>query len=110
METKPFSSAKDLEERRQSSKNASNYHPKTGTRHPFALGYAFARQSLVATMAKSWHLTTETIQLEELARRNVAIRVELLDLVNVRLKAGKAADLDVAEATGDLNVARSGLA
>jgi len=74
-----------------------------------ALDYAFARQSLAATTAKSWYLTIEARQLLALAERSVAIYAELLDLVKVRRAAGKVADLDVAEASANLNEAQSRL-
>ncbi len=74
-----------------------------------ALDYAFARQSLAATTAKSWYLTIEARQLLALAERSVAIYAELLNLVKVRRTAGKVADLDVAEASANLNEAQSRL-
>jgi NodT family efflux transporter outer membrane factor (OMF) lipoprotein len=70
-----------------------------------ALDYAFARQSLAATVAKSWYLTIETRQLVEIAEQGVRIYTELLDLVKVRRAAGKVADLDVAEASSNLSAA-----
>jgi len=72
-----------------------------------ALDYAFARQSLAATTAQSWYLAIETRQLLALAEQSVAIYSELLDLVRVRRAAGKVADLDVAEASANLNSAQS---
>jgi outer membrane protein TolC len=63
-----------------------------------ALDYAYARQSLAATVAKSWYLAIETRELLELAEENVRVYKELLDLVRVRRTAGKVTDLDVAEA------------
>jgi len=38
-----------------------------------ALDYAYARQSLAATAAKSWYLTIETSQLVALTEQSVAI-------------------------------------
>jgi len=74
-----------------------------------ALDYAYARQSLAATVAKSWYLAIETRQLLGLAEESVRIYTELLDLVKVRKAAGKVTDLDVAEASANLNTALSTL-
>src|SRR5277367_3948630 len=74
-----------------------------------ALDYAFARQSLAATTAKSWYLAIETRRLLALAQQSVDIYANLLDLVKVRRAAGKVADLDVAEASYQLNEAQNGL-
>ena len=75
-----------------------------------ALDYAFARQSLAATTAKSWYLAIETRQLLALAEESVNIYTKLLELVNVRRSAGKVADLDVAEARYQLDEAKNQLA
>jgi multidrug efflux system outer membrane protein len=72
-----------------------------------ALDYAYARQSLAATVARSWYLAIETGQLLELAEESVRIYTELLDLVQVRQALGKVTDLDVAEASANLNTASS---
>ena len=74
-----------------------------------AMDYAYARQSLAATVAKSWYLAVEARQLLELAHERVRIYTELLDLVQFRRAAGKVADLDVAEAEANLNTAASAL-
>ena len=74
-----------------------------------ALDYAFARQSLAATTAKSWYIGVETRQLLALSEEAVRIYTELLALVKVRRAAGKVTDLDVAEASGNLNAAQSQL-
>ena len=75
-----------------------------------ALDYAFARQSLAATAAKSWYLAIETRQLLTLAEESVTIYTKLQELVNVRRAAGKVADLDVAEARYQLDEAKNQLA
>jgi len=75
-----------------------------------ALDYAYARLSLVATTAKAWYRTTETLQLQNLAEKSVEIHTQLLDLVETRREAGKVADLDLAESKANLNAARSALA
>jgi len=74
-----------------------------------ALDYAFARQSLAATTAKSWYLAIETRQLLTLTEQSVNIYSELLELVKVRRAAGKVADLDVAEASFQLDNAQNQL-
>lgn len=75
-----------------------------------ALDYAFARQSLAATTAKCWYLAIETRQLLDLAEESVDIYTKLLELVKVRRAAGKVADLDVAEASYELEEAKSQVA
>jgi outer membrane protein, multidrug efflux system len=74
-----------------------------------ALDYAFARQSLAALTAKSWYLAIETRQLLTLAEQSVAIYTRVLELVKVRRAAGKVADLDVAEASYQLDEAQNQL-
>jgi outer membrane protein, multidrug efflux system len=74
-----------------------------------ALDYAFARQSLAATTAKSWYLAIETRQLLALTEQAVNIYQQLLELVKIRRDAGKVADLDVAEASYQLDEAQSQL-
>jgi outer membrane protein, multidrug efflux system len=74
-----------------------------------ALDYAFARQSLAATTAKSWYLAIETRQLLALAEQSLNIYTNLLELVKVRRVAGKVGDLDVAEASYQLDEAQSQL-
>jgi len=74
-----------------------------------ALDYAFARQSLAATTAKSWYLAIETRQLVTLAEQGVKIYTQLLELVKIRREAGKVADLDVAEAGYQLDEAQNQL-
>jgi len=73
------------------------------------LDYAFARQSLAATTAKSWYLTTESLQLLALAERSVRIYSDLFDLVKLRRRAGKVGDLDVAAASARVNGAENAL-
>ncbi len=74
-----------------------------------ALDYAFARQSLATTTAKSWYLAIETRQLLALAEQAVEIYTRLLELVKIRRAAGKVADLDVAEASANVNTAEGEL-
>lgn len=75
-----------------------------------ALDYAFARQSLAATAAKSWYLAIETRKLLALTEESVDIYTKLFELVKIRRTAGKVADLDVAEASFQLDEAQSQLA
>ena len=74
-----------------------------------AFDYAFARQSLAATTAKSWYLAIETRQLLDLAQQSVDIYKKLFELVKVRRAAGKVADLDVEEATFEVDQAENQL-
>jgi len=74
-----------------------------------ALDYAYARQSLAATAARSWYLTIETSQLVALTEQSVAIYSKLLDLVKIRRTAGKISDLDVVEAGANLNASENEL-
>jgi len=74
-----------------------------------ALDYAFARQSLAATTAKSWYLATQTRQLVSLAEDSVRIYMEVLELVRIRREAGRVADFDVAQANAALATERSQL-
>jgi hypothetical protein len=74
-----------------------------------SLDYAFARQSLAATTAKSWYLAIETGQLFALAEEAVNIYARILELVKLRRAAGKAADFDVAQASAALATAQGQL-
>jgi NodT family efflux transporter outer membrane factor (OMF) lipoprotein len=75
-----------------------------------ALDYAFARQSLAATVAKSWFLTIESRQLVALAERSVEIFREMLELVRARRDAGRDSDLDIADTRAKVYAAQSDLA
>jgi len=74
-----------------------------------ALDYAYARQSLAATVALSWYLTTEAHQLLGLAKRAVEIYGELLDLAKIRYHGGKSSELDVVDARARVETAQSEL-
>lgn len=74
-----------------------------------ALDYAYARQSLAATVAKLWVLTVETRQLLALAEQSVAVYGELLALVKIRRAAGKDSDLDVVDVRANVESAQSAL-
>jgi multidrug efflux system outer membrane protein len=67
------------------------------------LDFAFARQSLAATTAKSWYLAVETRCLLDLVGQDVQLYQELLRLGKIREAAGKVGSLDVVEASASLN-------
>ena len=71
------------------------------------LDYAYARQSLAATVAKAWYLASEARQLLVLAEQSVQVFEELLDLVKIRREAGKDTDLNVADTGTKLDMARA---
>jgi multidrug efflux system outer membrane protein len=73
------------------------------------LDYAFARQSLASTTAKSWYLAVETRRLVALAEQDVQLYGGLLKLAKIREAAGKVAHLDVVEASASLNEAEGQL-
>lgn len=75
-----------------------------------ALDFAYARQSLAATVAQNWYLATEAQQILRLAERAVAIYARLLDLANIRYESGKTSELDVVDARARLESARAELA
>ena len=72
-----------------------------------ALAYAFARQSLAATTAKSWYLAIETRLLLDLAQQDLEVYRRLSDLVGQRYAAGKVGRLDVAEAAASVSQAEA---
>jgi outer membrane protein, multidrug efflux system len=74
-----------------------------------ALDYAFARQSLAATTAKSWYLAIEARQLLALTAQSVDVYQRLLALVKIRRAAGKVSNLDVSEASYQLDEAEGQL-
>ena len=72
-----------------------------------ALDYAFARQSLAATVAKAWYTACEARQLLDLAEQAVGVYSDLLVLINARRSAGKDTDLNVADIKAKLSLARA---
>ncbi len=72
-----------------------------------ALDYEFARQSLAATVAKTWYLASEARQLLALSEQAVKAYGELLRLVQIRRAAGKGTDLDIADTSAKLDIARA---
>ena len=74
-----------------------------------ALDYDYARQSLAATVARTWYLAIETHQLLALAEQAVTLYGKLLALVEDRRRAGKDSDLDVVDMRAKLGSAQSGV-
>jgi len=74
-----------------------------------ALDYAFARESLAATVAKGWYLATEARQLVALGEKSVEIYEGMLELVEIRRKGGKDSDLDLADTRAKLLTAQADL-
>lgn len=72
-----------------------------------ALDYAYARQSLAATVCKAWYIATETRQLLALAEQAVEVYDQLLQLVMNRRNAGKDSDLDVVDTRAKVQTAMS---
>lgn len=71
--------------------------------------FEFARQSLVASVAKTWYLAIELQGQERLARDVVGLRTELLEVVETRAELGAVSEQDVYLARADLNAAEDAL-
>jgi NodT family efflux transporter outer membrane factor (OMF) lipoprotein len=69
--------------------------------------FEFARQSLVANVAKSWYLAIELQGQESLAREIVEIRSDLLEIVETREELGAVSEQDVYLARSDLSGAEA---
>jgi outer membrane protein TolC len=69
--------------------------------------FEFARQSLVANVAKSWYLAIELQGQESLAREIVDIRSDLLEIVETRDELGAVSEQDVYLARSDLSGAEA---
>jgi multidrug efflux system outer membrane protein len=74
-----------------------------------ALDYAWARQSLAATVSQAWYQAVELRRLVAVAEQAVKDYQELLRLSKVKQTAGQVAGLDVAEAGARLDLAQSEL-
>ncbi|MGB6222004.1 efflux transporter outer membrane subunit [Haloferula sp.] len=74
-----------------------------------ALDFAYARQSLAATVAKSWYTAVETRRLVDVAEEGVTVYTDLLRLVKIQRESGKVTDLNVVEASADLKAAKGQL-
>ncbi len=72
-----------------------------------ALDFAYARQSLTATVAKAWYLSSEARQQLALANRAVQVYGELMAMVKIRRDAGKDSDLNVADIGAKLDAAKA---
>lgn len=72
-----------------------------------ALDYAYARQSIAATVAKAWYVACEARQLLDLAEQAANVYEDLLGLVQFRQSAGKSTDLDVVDTSAKLALARA---
>jgi multidrug efflux system outer membrane protein len=69
--------------------------------------FEFARQSLVANVAKSWYLAIELQGQESLAAEIVAIRADFLGIVETREELGAVSTQDVYLARSDLSGAEA---
>ena len=74
-----------------------------------ALDYAFARQSLAATTAKSWFVAVQASRLLALSEQAVAIYGELLNVSQIRQRAGKVSEFDVIQAQAAFDGAQANL-
>lgn len=73
------------------------------------LDYAYARQSLVATTAKSWFSAIQTSHLLDLAEQSRLIHSQLLRLSQIRQRSGKVSQFDVVQAQAALDEAQAAL-
>jgi multidrug efflux system outer membrane protein len=74
-----------------------------------ALDYAWARQSLAATVSQAWYQAVELRRLVVVSEQAVKDYQELVRLSKVKQTAGQVAGLDVAEAGARLDFAQSEL-
>jgi len=73
------------------------------------LDYAWARQSLAATVSQAWYQAVELRALEAITAQAVKDYQDLLHIAKVKQAAGQVAGLDVAEAGAKLDLAQSEL-
>lgn len=73
------------------------------------MDYAGARQSLVATVARAWYTAIEAHRLVLLAQQRVSLYTNLLNLVEVRVSAGKDTDLDLTAMQANVDSAKADL-
>jgi NodT family efflux transporter outer membrane factor (OMF) lipoprotein len=71
--------------------------------------FEFARQSIAATVAKSWFLATEAALQAEVARQTLRDNEELVRLAETRAKVGIGNDEDVFVARGGVGMSRDTL-
>ena len=74
-----------------------------------ALDYAYARQSLAATTARSWFAAAQRMQLLALAEQSTDIYKQLLVVSQARYRAGKVSEFDVIQAQAALDSAQAQL-
>ncbi|APC05650.1 RND transporter [Polynucleobacter asymbioticus] len=74
-----------------------------------AMEYANARQSLAATVARAWYTAIEAHRLVLLSQQRVKIYGDLLNLVEVRVKAGKDTELDLMVMRANVDSAQAAL-
>ncbi|MEZ5502461.1 MAG: TolC family protein [Halioglobus sp.] len=72
-----------------------------------SLDYAYARQSLAATTARSWFAAVQAANLLALAEQSEALYAQLLRVSQVRNRAGKVAEFDVVQAQASLDAAQA---
>jgi outer membrane protein, multidrug efflux system len=70
----------------------------------------FARESLAATVAKTWYLAACTAIIQNYAQQNVQLKQKSLELAQVKLQVGAVQEQQVAMAEADLQSAHSQLA
>ena len=70
--------------------------------------FEFGRQSLVATVARSWFTTTETWLQRQIASEMLLSAEQLLSMAEIRYKVGIGSEQDVALAKASLNTLRDG--
>jgi NodT family efflux transporter outer membrane factor (OMF) lipoprotein len=73
------------------------------------LDYEYARQSLAALVVRSWLLAVQTTQQEDLVREMVQSAGKLVDMAQLRLKAGIGDEKEVAQAQASLGEYRDRL-
>lgn len=71
--------------------------------------YEFARQSLAATVARSWFVATESILQQRLAQDMLASAERLAELVRTRVQVGSSNEVDAARADADVHTYRISL-
>ncbi|MCB1687413.1 MAG: TolC family protein [Halioglobus sp.] len=88
--------------RAQKSETESNYAAAM-------LDFAFARQSLAATTTRSWFAVVQATRLLALAEQSTTIYTQLLNVSQVRNRAGKVSEFDVIQAQAALDGSQAAL-
>ena len=76
------------------------------TQRAIEADYAFAKQSLVAEVAKAWFILIESTKQAKLSKQIQDEYKATLDIVNVKFEVGQALRKDVSQAKADLNLAK----